>query len=453
MAEELTIEETFDFIDEITKFIDDNRHRVPYHLNLIDELHINENAHSRILCQLLRYQNIDGRYVFLESLFKYLADKCGCESFVDIVVNKPFIPKPDTCRIDLWVLGDNYAVIFENKIYEATDQTQQLMRYIDRTAERGYEVSKLDGNIYVVYLPDKDEQNPSEQTWGPYKEAFRERYAKASFESVILPWLNEEVLPAIHCKDELFKCAVVQYINYLERQFGVRKSDKILDDMVHEEIKNILKAKLRKEAENEDKLVNKLEEYSVKLLEIQENIVDMLIDEDCRKMSEFIREWVKSEKSIDGQNPDGEIRYEDDKKMSESIVRLCKSEKRKKDSDVTLQIIKDELYIQVWYFLDNTMTIALVHSTDDKATRNKELDGKLGGIFDKYSKSEGFASCKKRGLAPNKYCQLSQVGHIVGRNFLYELLEKLENNKDDIKDAIKKAKNGGESAPYQASNK
>ena len=29
----------------------------PYHLNVIDELHINENAHSRILFKLLIYKN------------------------------------------------------------------------------------------------------------------------------------------------------------------------------------------------------------------------------------------------------------------------------------------------------------------------------------------------------------------------------------------------------------
>ena len=37
-----------------TKIVEEKR-KLPYNINIIDELHINENAHSRILCKLLLY--------------------------------------------------------------------------------------------------------------------------------------------------------------------------------------------------------------------------------------------------------------------------------------------------------------------------------------------------------------------------------------------------------------
>jgi hypothetical protein len=38
----------------------------PYHLNIIDELHANENSHSRILVKILQYQG-NNRHVNLDS--------------------------------------------------------------------------------------------------------------------------------------------------------------------------------------------------------------------------------------------------------------------------------------------------------------------------------------------------------------------------------------------------
>ena len=47
-AEHSSIQSTLDFAEEVVGTIVRNKHLVPYHLNLIDELHINENGHSQI---------------------------------------------------------------------------------------------------------------------------------------------------------------------------------------------------------------------------------------------------------------------------------------------------------------------------------------------------------------------------------------------------------------------
>ena len=109
-------------------------------------------------------------------------------------------------------------------------------------------------------------------------------------------------------------------------------------------------------------------------------------------------------------------------------------------SEHTLKV-DENLYIQVWYYLNTTMTIALVHSTNGNATRNANLCSRLKEhVIDKlpYTQSDQFADWTATGikeLALNKYCQLSTVDHIVGRNFLYTLLEELKKNKDAIKPA------------------
>lgn len=44
--------------------------KYPYHVNPIEELHANENANSRILCAMLRYQ-VDGEYKILTFLPRF----------------------------------------------------------------------------------------------------------------------------------------------------------------------------------------------------------------------------------------------------------------------------------------------------------------------------------------------------------------------------------------------
>lgn len=253
---------------DVRRCIEQNRHLVPYHLNLIDELHINENGHSRILYKLLEYRNPDGDYIFLKSLLKYISK--NCEAFEKICVTNPEITQ-EQCRIDLWVRdrAGRYAIIFENKVYNATDQEAQIARYIECTQSNGYPLDK----IFVVYMPQKDDKDPVDDSWGKYKEAFASRYVKFSFRNGVLPWLKSEVLPSIPDKDKLLKSAIEQYVDYLEGLFKQRESDKQLYIM----IENYIKEKL---GLNDDPFVNKqeLERKIEELDEVRQYLVNMIDD-------------------------------------------------------------------------------------------------------------------------------------------------------------------------------
>ena len=62
--------------------------QMSYNINVIDELHINENGHSRILTKLLQFKNQDGRYEILESLLQYIANDLHCEKFSKIKIKR-----------------------------------------------------------------------------------------------------------------------------------------------------------------------------------------------------------------------------------------------------------------------------------------------------------------------------------------------------------------------------
>ena len=224
-AEHRSIQSALDLAEGVARTIAKNKHLVPYHLNLIDEPHINENGHSRILYKLLEYRTPDGDYIFLKSLLKYIAR--NCEAFEKICVINPKITQ-ELCRIDLWVRDKDYAIIFENKVYNATDQEAQIARYIECTQGNGYPLDK----IFVIYMPQKDDKDPVDDSWGEYKEAFASRYVKFSFRNGVLPWLKSDVLSSIPDKDKLLKSAIEQYVDYLEGLFKQRESDKILNTML-----------------------------------------------------------------------------------------------------------------------------------------------------------------------------------------------------------------------------
>ena len=56
------IDDLIKLINGFNKRYKELESRLPYHINVIDELHINENAHSRILCKLLLYQTANGKF-------------------------------------------------------------------------------------------------------------------------------------------------------------------------------------------------------------------------------------------------------------------------------------------------------------------------------------------------------------------------------------------------------
>lgn len=102
--------ETYDTISAlasgIASLISRTKQKSPYHINLIDLIRANENAHSRILGAFLRAQS-SGNYEILKNFIKTFF----AERFTEEIVAPVFFNEKH--RIDLLIAEpDKYAIIF-----------------------------------------------------------------------------------------------------------------------------------------------------------------------------------------------------------------------------------------------------------------------------------------------------------------------------------------------------
>lgn len=219
---------------------DDETDKLPYHINVIDELHADENAHSRIFAKLLRYKK-NNKYPFLEN---FLNDICN----FNVCIENPKIEKVDSCgRIDIPIFDKKYVVVIENKVTDkAPDQNTlkggQLARYIE-TIKNNYARNLED--IFVVYTP-KYTREPSDECWEnkdgfSYKDSFKSRFSSLSYKDDIYPWLKEKRLSIVEEKDIYLQSAVEQYLDHLEGIFSLRTTNKKMNMKLQEFIKQELK--------------------------------------------------------------------------------------------------------------------------------------------------------------------------------------------------------------------
>ena len=260
----------FDLVEAVEKIKEEWLSKLPYHLNVFDELHINKNAHRRILTKLLQYKSESGRYEFLESLLAYIVTKRDCTAFGYIIIKEPQITQ-EKCRIDLWVRDKEYAIIFENKVYNARDQEHQLSKYINQTKQCNYREEQ----IFVVYLSSWG-QEPEEQSWDKYKDVFASRYVNLSFRDDIVNWLKKQVILNIRDKDFYLNSAVLQYIDYLE---GIYKK-RTIDKEMNMEIRKVIEERLKL-----DKCLDNREKVRI----LQSKIDDM--DEILQQMETMQNEY------------------------------------------------------------------------------------------------------------------------------------------------------------------
>lgn len=255
--------------NSISMHLAEKREKLPYHINIIDLLGANENAHSRILKHLL-LQYSTNRFEILESLLKYIA-KINPNFNLD--VESPVITT-EYERIDILVRDKTYAIIFENKIHNAIDQEAQLSRYIDKVNAMGYKKKQ----IYILYLPRDDGKIPRDNSWGGYKNEFQERYMRLTYRNHILPWLQNVLLPNIRIKDVYLKSCVEQYIDYLEGLFSLRKIQIIMNKELKKTISDTLG--LGTSPENDYSILSeKIEE--INHLRDQLAFIQVEVEKDC----------------------------------------------------------------------------------------------------------------------------------------------------------------------------
>lgn len=208
----------------------------PHSVNTIMDLAPDEPKVSRILGGFFK-QRKDGRYYVLEDFVKRFFG-----SLLALQIKKPVIESEETVdekkRIDLLVYEKGkYAIVFENKIWDAEEQKNQLANYIKGMKASKYEIS--DENIYVVYLPSTDEHGPTDRSWNKsLQERFAARYRNVSFKEGILDWLTSESLAGID--DDTFQLSRLLFIDYLNRVFNLTETDNMEKIKTEEYIHQVL---------------------------------------------------------------------------------------------------------------------------------------------------------------------------------------------------------------------
>ena len=276
---------TLSLCDNFSQQIEKERLKLPFHLNLIDELHINENANSRILYKLLLYKNIEGKYEFLESLIAYIKRNARSSDFDKIQVKKPCITQ-EKQRIDLWVKDKDYAIIFENKIYNAKDQDAQIARYIDKTIACNYKLE----DIFIIYLPQFSSKEPELKSWGKYKKRFEKRFINLSFRDHILSWLDNDVLPQINSKDVYLRSAIWQYIDYLLGLFDIRTIHKQMNMNLQEILKKHYKLE---ECSTDQERIEIIEDKIGEINEIRNQLESLKQVFENKIQKSYVLKWKK----------------------------------------------------------------------------------------------------------------------------------------------------------------
>lgn len=367
------------------KIFEQEKCKLPYHINVIDELYINENSHSRILNKLLQFVNQEKKYEIFESLVRYIKKVAHSQEFEKIEVNHPTITQ-EKSRIDLWVRDSDgkYAIIFENKIYYAKDQEEQIARYIEKTEKKGFN----DENIFVVYLSPSGEE-PEEQSWGDRKENFKNRYVNLSFRNNILSWLEDDVLPNIRNKDVYLKSCVWQYIDYLKGLFNLRT----IQNQMNMNLNHFIEEKLAlQNATDNMARINQLDE---KISEVEELANQM------RNLKESYLQVMFSGR-IKEKYPD---HYEEKDGYGGVYVEIQDEEKKAK---IFISEEKNQLYCQAEYVddhekpIENTRLGELLYKNNLLNEKNDRCVWKYFGLNDYNGVYDCFKETVNKILNPVK---------------------------------------------------
>ena len=237
-----SIVELLELYDIIQDVKEEERKKLPYRFNVLLDANPLEPDVSRILAGFFM-QKTNGEYRVLKSFVKTFWD----DSLAAMITN-PTISIEETVkgdyRIDILIYEkDKYAIVLENKIWDAVDQPHQLANYIDAMLSSGYGFSME--QIYVAFLPKTNDHEPSLNSWksqeggGSYKDEFHDRYRLLDFTEKILPWLeSSKAVQGIN--EEYFDHSRFLFIDFLKRKLDLDSIDKMEQKEIEKKLREHL---------------------------------------------------------------------------------------------------------------------------------------------------------------------------------------------------------------------
>lgn len=271
---------------KITEILQLELSKLPFGANVIDELHADENAHSRILRMLLQYKSY-GKYPIYSRFLSLIHKYCNVSPANDQSTEPVFrneVGDVEDGRVDLLITDktpkDKFAIILENKVCGAGDQDKQLERYVNF-------VNKAEGvkdeNIFVIYLTKDGLKEVSESSLTPTvkkrlnisDEIGNEgRFIKLDYKHHIISWL-EELIPEMPLKEELLTSSLRLYLDYLKGICGVRESEEPVYKKTRDKMEDLLGLKSTQDYLQAVKDISLLKEQLEKvLIERKEQVLE-----------------------------------------------------------------------------------------------------------------------------------------------------------------------------------
>lgn len=236
---------------ELNKLYWSKKAALPYSVNVISELHAGENANSRILRGLLQYSR-NGKYSILQSFIERLRIIADCD--IDISIKAPELTNEEgneRGRIDLLIKEKkSYAIVIENKIWDACDQDEQIEKYIDYVDGLGIPKRK----VYVIYMTrdgnkeisDKSLTDKAKKSLG-YTNRNNGRFISMNFKDDIMPWLNTLMDLEEIQREPLLSSSITLYVDYLKAIFDAREEDLAIEKELEERLMEKLQIDTLKE--------------------------------------------------------------------------------------------------------------------------------------------------------------------------------------------------------------
>lgn len=262
---------------------------LPSELNLLDNLNLNETHYSSIMAALWSLTDGYGEHVFLKSFVE-------TETDFDINIIKPCIAKEvrtlNGDRIDILIWEkDKYAIIVENKIFNALSTPNQIGKYIDYVLSND-EINVCKNQVYVVYLIKNKVYNPycaDPSIWiandgSSYKRGFLNRTNYIDFRQDVLLWLENVSMPLSKTMSPSVRLSVQQFIDNLEGIFKIRKRDKIMTNEMNKFLSMQLCLK-----ENYKENIISIEDKLEQLEELKQDLQNLMRAQAFR----LLKEWTK----------------------------------------------------------------------------------------------------------------------------------------------------------------
>lgn len=235
-----SIDVLLEIFDRIQKAKDNVKGKAKYHFNALLNAEPDEPKVSKILAGFFLQKTNEDYRILKDFVTKFWGNNLAAMIKSPTIITEETVK--DDKRIDILIYEKGkYAIVLENKIWDAPDQPNQLANYIDAMMESEYNLNLE--QIYVAFMPKTKDHHPSPLSWisrvceQSYEDDFKKRYRLLDFKDKILPWLesSKEILKVND--NSYFENSHFLFIDFLRRKLEIDN----IDNMAQKEIEKQLR--------------------------------------------------------------------------------------------------------------------------------------------------------------------------------------------------------------------